>query len=132
MLKGGYIGIDAKSHPRANGGYLPEHIAVVERAMGKPLVPPAQVHHVNRDRTDNRPPNLVACQDDAYHRILHMRQAAFDATGHADWRRCAYCGIHDDPHQMIQHTPGRRTPQMCHLPCRKAYQKRRRAIRRAA
>jgi DNA-directed RNA polymerase sigma subunit (sigma70/sigma32) len=31
------------------------------------------VHHVNGDRSDNRPANLVICEDQSYHQLLHQR-----------------------------------------------------------
>jgi len=47
-------------HPRAsaNGGYVFEHIVVMEDITGRRLVPDETVHHRNGMKSDNRPVNL--------------------------------------------------------------------------
>ena len=97
-----YIRVLMPEHPRANqAGYVLEHILIVEKAMGKPLPPGAVVHHHNEDGTDNETSgNLVACQDDAYHKLLHRRLRALKACGHASWKRCKFCEKWDDPAKM--------------------------------
>lgn len=83
----GYIGIYQPEHPRASkqgggrGGYVPEHVLVAEKALGKFLPVRAVVHHVNGVITDNRPQNLVICEDQAYHLLIHRRARQKAAAG---------------------------------------------------
>lgn len=53
--------------------YEYEHIRVAEAALGKKLPEGAEVHHLNKNKADNRPTNLVVCPDHAYHMLLHKR-----------------------------------------------------------
>lgn len=88
-------------HPLASGsGYVLEHLALAFKALGKPLPEGAEVHHVNGKKADNRPQNLVVCQDHEYHHLLHLRQQALRDCGNASLRRCTYCGQYDDPSNM--------------------------------
>lgn len=66
------------------------HVARAERALGKPLPPKAVVHHADGTRDPNGP--LVICQNQAYHRLLHMRMRikAFGGNPNTD-RVCVYC-----------------------------------------
>jgi hypothetical protein len=79
-----------------------EHLLVAERALGKPLREPIQVHHVDGVRDHNANHNLVICNDEPYHRLLHVRARAYRACGHADWRRCGHCGQWGSADQVIK------------------------------
>lgn len=76
-LHNGHIQVLLPGHPRADkNGYVYEHIAIAERAIGKSLPRLAVVHHINGDGADNRNCNLVICQNQSYHTLLHARQRA--------------------------------------------------------
>jgi hypothetical protein len=91
--RSGYLAFGDK-----NGKLKFAHVSIAEKALGKPINLPVQVHHVNGDRLDNRNENLVICPDNTYHALLHQRTRALDVTGNANAtiQKCEYCGQWDD------------------------------------
>lgn len=114
----GYVGHNV------NGQTKLEHILVAERALGGPLPPAAQVHHWDRNRSNNTPSNLVICPDQAYHRLLHRRMAAMEACGNPNWMYCVLCKRYDDPTKLYQ-SPNRM--HAYHRSCSAAYARSHRA-----
>ena len=100
----GYVDVNGYNViARGHGKHQYEHIVLAEKALGRPLKPPEEVHHVNKIRSDNRPENLVICPDKAYHRLLHERQKALDACGNPNWRRCMICRVWDATENMFSY-----------------------------
>lgn len=88
----GYILTEAFEHPHADSrGRIYEHILVAEKALGKILPLKAKVHHINEVADDNRNRNLVICENQAYHMLLHSRMRALAATGDVHALKCCYC-----------------------------------------
>ena len=57
-----------------NGRAVYQHTHVAEKSLGRSLRSGEVVHHINRNRSDNRPENLLVCSD-KYHRELHARMS---------------------------------------------------------
>lgn len=53
------------------------------------------MHHVDGNGHNNHPSNLVVCENQSYHWILHRRQRAYDATGDANANYCEVCLKYD-------------------------------------
>jgi hypothetical protein len=69
-----------------------EHVLIAETALGNRLPPKAVVHHVDESWSVNEPGNLVICENQAYHMILHARQRVLNAGGDPDTDKiCSRC-----------------------------------------
>lgn len=60
-------------HHRANkrSGQVYEHILVAEEMLGRKLSKENVVHHINCVKSDNSPSNLVVCENQREHFLIH-------------------------------------------------------------
>jgi hypothetical protein len=66
------------------------HVVRAERALGHALPHGAHVHHADGSKSDTAP--LVICQDQAYHRLLHVRTKTVKAGGNPNTEKlCGDC-----------------------------------------
>lgn len=68
---------DPINYPRERSVRI--HRLRAERALGKPLPPGAHVHHADGSKREDA--QLVICQDNSYHRLLHARARVQAAGG---------------------------------------------------
>lgn len=92
-MKNGYILVRCPNHPRAKecGGYVPQHILVMERYLGRYLEWYGQnnpnnevVHHINHNKQDNRIENLQLMKESEHqreHQIFLKRAVRRKDTG---------------------------------------------------
>lgn len=98
----GYVMQKSRGHARANrDGYVLQHILIAEAALGRPIVLPVQVHHLNGKKDDNTNTNLVICSDASYHRLLDIRTRAYFATGNPTAKHCKYCHGYDNQSDFV-------------------------------
>lgn len=91
----GYILIRMPHHPHADAnGHVREHRIKAELAIGRVLEMHHPVHHVDGDPGNNVNVNLVICEDNAYHKLLHRRMnvlmAGYDPNSN---RWCSGCKV---------------------------------------
>ena len=114
-------------HPYAgNYGYVKEARLIVEASIGKYLSRRSVVHHADGNPHNNQRGNLVVCEDQGYHLLLHRRARAYLATGHANWRICRFCGCYDAPTNLRIYRRGPNKDSVAHASCMNTYMRERR------
>lgn len=89
-----------------NGKEFSLHRFIAENVLGKSLPKKSVVHHLDGNKINNKNSNIVICQDENYHRLLHRRLRAYLACGNANWLRCRYCKKYDKSENLILTTKG--------------------------
>lgn len=73
IISHGYIFVLKHNHPFADKiGYVPEHRLVMEKHLGRYLLPTERIHHINGIKTDNRFKNLKLCGNKSEHSKIHF------------------------------------------------------------
>ncbi len=78
----GYIYRYFPQHPYAtNKGYVAEHRLVMEVTIGRFLLPVESVHHIDGNKENNSPENLMLMASESEHRKLHAKYRTFNSKG---------------------------------------------------
>ena len=68
ILVGGYVYLFDPNHPMATqAGYVAEHRKIVSDRVGRPLTEKESVHHIDGDKQNNAPDNLMLFATNAEH-----------------------------------------------------------------
>ena len=88
VVSNGYRFLSIRGHPNADkDGYIAEHRYVMSQILGRPLKSNEDVHHKNKNRSDNRPENLQLYTDSS-HMVEHRKEYQESIIG----RTCGLCG----------------------------------------
>jgi len=119
----GYLNIYKPDHPRSSkAGYVKGHILIAEKILGKFLPEGVVVHHHDKNPSNNDPSNLIICEDQTYHQLLHKRMRAYESCGHSNWEFCRHCKIYE-PKENLEFYPSR--PKIFfHRECQREYDRR--------
>ena len=74
-----------------DGTFKYRYRLIAEKALGCPMPAGVQIHHLNEDGRDDANINLVICEDEKYHKLLHHRQRIVRAGGNPDTE--AICNV---------------------------------------
>lgn len=114
----GRVKTHAPNHHKADSeGYVLRYILIAEQSLGKPLPEKVVIHHFDEIICNDKNANLVICENDTYHKLLHQRMRALKACGHPDWRKCWICKEYDKIDNL--YTKGT----IYHKQCESKYQK---------
>lgn len=61
----------------------------------------AVIHHIDGNTWNMENSNLVICENDSYHKVLHLREKALKECGNANLYKCVYCKKYDKKENMI-------------------------------
>lgn len=89
ITKDGYIVIKKWDHPYCDvQGYVLEHRLVMEQYLKRYLDPKEVVHHINRNKSDNRIENLMLFEN-------HSKHLAYEQINDISDRFCLQCNSKD-------------------------------------
>lgn len=87
----GYLLLYSNEHPnrQASGPYIYEHRLVASRKIGRALLETEDVHHINHNKKDNRPENLLVVDYLTHHRL----EKGWWIEGDVWYKNCTRCFV---------------------------------------
>lgn len=96
-MRNGYKTVYFPEHQRADSsGCVYEHIVVAEKKLGRSLYPEEVVHHIDHNRGNNDPDNLMVFASSADHTAFHKGNNVIEVDGvyksERKQNKCPLCG----------------------------------------
>lgn len=94
------------------------HRTIMEHLIGRKLVSPECVHHINYNKLDNRKKNLMLCANDKEHFLVHAKQDMINDGANPETDH--YCTYHKAYHPKTEFSTVPSTWSGLHNTCRAA------------
>lgn len=105
------------THPNAyKQGYVAMAVFNASKALKKPLPKKSIVHHFDGNPGNNENSNLIVCENQEYHGLLHKRRTAHLKCGNPNFIKCYICGQYDNKSNLYVWPNGRTA---VHRECRR-------------
>lgn len=108
-------------HKKAQKNYVLQYVLIAEKVLRKSLPKGVIIHHFDEIPSNDKNENLVICENNTYHRLLHQRKRAYDACGHTNWKKCHICKEYDEVENLYM-SPNKNSSAY-HKRCKKKYQR---------
>lgn len=98
----GYKAVRKATHPYGHKkrGYVLEHRLIMEKHLGRYLLPHERVHHINGDPLDNRIENLIVLSQKTHMRNHFTPTAKWDFLDNPIWLKNQYLNKHKTVKQI--------------------------------
>jgi len=82
LWRHGYVWVYKPEHPLSRKappdyGYVLEHRVIVMEMIGRQLKPTEVIHHIDGDKSNNKPENLLLCEIQKEHNEVHTQMEIF-------------------------------------------------------
>lgn len=98
-----------------------EHIRVAEAKLGRRLGKTEQVHHINGDKTDNRPENLIVFRSNSDHKRYHSHIKIAELLQTSDGSYIAVTKQRECPNCLRLFVPTNSDQLYCGIKCYKKH-----------
>lgn len=103
----GYVVVYRPEHPKSMTsenweGYVYEHIVIAEEDYGRSIDSDEDVHHLDLDRSNNSPSNLIILSKKSHGKLHKWIDKGAFISVNSDTRKCRRCNVCEKPLKLKQ------------------------------